>query len=189
MADIQEILGRKKAHRETVWIILDPALQEKLERLEVDLVKARRYDLKHNEPDLAPRVETEIGELEDQIAEAREPFTFEAIGRQAFSLLLDENKPRQGNDLDQSLGFHGEEFPPKLIATSAVDPKIDLATARTIWNEWSDGETTALISAAVRANKEVIDVPFTSSGTRMGMSSTERRSTTPQVEESPMTDG
>lgn len=183
---IADVFERKKDNTQRVHILLDPDLREELKDLEAELATAEKYDDEHNNArKKTPAVEKRIAELEDRIADSRVTFKFRSIGREGYAMLLDEYKPREGNEDDEDLGFDVDEFPPRLLALSAVSPALTLEDAYKIWSEWSDSETTILIAAAVTANKELVDIPFTRAGTRMGTFSTESPSTTPQGEESP----
>lgn len=183
---IADVFDRKKDNTQNVRILLDPGLKDELLELERELGDAKTYDDEHtNARKREPAVEKKLDELEKRIADARVTFKFKSIGREPYSMLLDEYKPREGNEFDEELGFNSEEFPPHLIALSAVIPEMELADAYRIWNEWSESETMLIMMAAVTANKEIVDIPFTRSGIRMGTLSTGKASTTQPVEESP----
>jgi hypothetical protein len=184
MTDIQSILESKRPAVEVAWILLDPDLQIKREGLEQDLEAAQLYDARHNEPDRAPAVEKAIDEIEATIAESRVAFTFQAIGRANYGKLLDEWKPREGNPTDKDVGFNTDEFPPRLLALSAVDPAMTLLQAQEVWDSWSDAETTKLVLTAIKANRESVDIPFTRTGSRMEASNTDSVSPTPTTMES-----
>ncbi len=183
---IADVFDRKKDNTQRVPVLLDPDLREELKDLEAELATAVKYDDEHtNARRKATPVEKRLTELEERIAESRVVFKFRSIGREAYSLLLDEWKPREDNEDDADYGFDATEFPPRLLALSAVSPELTLDDARKIWNEWSESETTLLIVGAVTANKELVDIPFTRAGTRMGTLSTVGLSTIPQGEDSP----
>ena len=186
--DIQEILRTKIPHRETAWVLLDGDLETKHVLLLADLETAKAVDEKTTEPNTAHLVEKEIGGVEDAIRESRVPFIFEAVGREVYGKLLDEYKPRDDEshkELDEEVGFNVDEFPPRLFALAAFDPKMELEDARLIWNTWSDAETTLLLAMAVKANRQTVDVPFTLTGSSMGTRFTGRESSTPAPTESP----
>lgn len=184
---LEQILKAKTPQRKTAYILLNPGLEEDRSDLLNRIVRAEKYDKWHNEKDTAPVLKEELEALEDEIGEARQPFVFQSIGRKSYSALLDEYKPREGDPDDKEYGFNAAEFPPRLIALSSHDPKIDLDQAREIWDgeNWSDAETTALVAAAILANKEIVDVPFTNDGLPMGTRSTAIPSNTVTTEDSP----
>ena len=183
---IADVFDRKRDNTKAVKVLLDPDLKDELAELERVLTAAEKYDDDHtNARKRAPKVEEQLDALELRVADARVTFKFKSIGREPYATLLDEFKPREGNDFDDELGFNADEFPPHLLALSGIQPEMDLEDAYKIWNEWSDSETMLLIMAAVAANKEIVDIPFTRAGTRMGMAFTGKVSTTPPVEESP----
>lgn len=183
---IEDVFDRKKDNTQRVPILLDPDLREELKDLEAELTTAEQYDELHtNARKKAPAVEKRLDELEVRIAESRVTFKFKSIGREAYSKLLDEFKPRPDNTDDEDIGFDIDEFPPHLLALSAVQPTLTLAAAYRVWNDFSDSETTLLVAAALTANKELVDIPFTRGGTRMGTFSTASPSTTAQDTDSP----
>lgn len=188
MSDVlEQILKAKKPQRQTVYILLDPSLEEARKGLLKQIKIAEKHDQWNNEKDTAPPLQRTLDALEEKIAEARQPFVFQAIGRKSYSALLDEYKPRDGDPDDKEYGFNAAEFPPRLIALSSHDPPITLDQAREIWDgdDWSDAETTALVAAAILANKEIVDVPFTNDGLPMGTRSTATPSNTATTKDSP----
>ena len=185
--DIQEILNTKVPHREVAWVLLDGELEAEHGLLLDDLEKAQAVDDKVTDPRTTPLIEEKIEEVEEKIRESRVPFTFEAVGREVYGKLLDEYKPREGNEDDEEIGFNIDEFPPRLLALGSVDPKMELEHAYKIWNGWSDAETTLLLMVAVKANRQTVDVPFTLTGSSMGTRFIGRASSTPDPTESPTT--
>lgn len=189
MADIEEILAAKKPRHETAWILVDPDLQAKHQDL-VDRLDEAKDAEKGREKGWrteVPRLEAELDQLEAEIAAQRHPFQFKSLGRTKYGALLDEFPPREGNRTDRLTGFDSDEFPPALLAASAVDPEMTVAHAKEIWGgeDWSDAETTRLFQAALKAQKELVDVPFTRNGSAMETSSTGKSSSTPQTTDSP----
>ncbi len=188
MSDVlAEILKAKSPQRQTTHILLNPGLEEDRADLLKQLARAKKYDEWHSEKDTAIPIQKELEAVEDEIAQARQPFVFQSIGRKAYSALLDEFKPRKDNTDDEDVGFNVDEFPAHLIALSSHAPEISLEQARTIWDsdDWSDAETTQLLAAAVVANKEIVDVPFTNDGLPMGTRSTANPSNIATTEDSP----
>lgn len=191
--DIQDVLKAKKPSLEVVWILMNPGLQEAREMLEVEASAARIYDGRHTDAvKRAPEVEGRIDDMDQEIAESRVPFSFKSIGRENYAKLLDEFKPREpkeDHETDHDVGFDVDEFPPRLLALGSVDPKMELKDAEEIWNggegDWSDAETTKILMAAIRANKETVDVPFTRLGSRMETLTIEMESPTPETSGSP----
>ena len=181
---VEDILGRKQPTTKTAWILLRPELKDELAELIIVLTAAETYDRIHNEADTALAIRATIEGLEVDIADNRESFQFQSIGREAYSKLLDENKPRKGHDEDKNIGFNIDEFPPRLLSLCCVQPEMSLAQASTIWNEWSDADTTTLLGAAILCNKEYVDVPFTRTGINMATLTTGSQSNIVPAEES-----
>ncbi len=187
MSDLlAEILKAKSPQRQTTHILLNPGLEEEHTSLLMQIARAEKYDELHNERDTAPSLKAKLEEVEEAIAEARQPFVFQSIGRRAWSALLDENKPREDHEDDKEAGFDVDKFPVRLIAVSSYNPKITLDRSQEIWDsdDWSDAETTLLLTAAIVANKEIVDVPFTNDGLPMGTRSTASPSNTVTTEDS-----
>ena len=184
--DFADIQARKKAAVVTAWVLLEPGLEQRYEELQEELVKARQYDMKHNERDTAPAIQAQIEEVEGLIADARVPFTFRALGRKAYNDLLAAHKPKGGDKEAARLGFDPDTFPPALIAASSLDPMLSIEDADTIWHgdDWSDAEATMLWNAAFEANRKVRDVPFTRDGIATETLATARKSITQLSEES-----
>ncbi len=188
MSDVfEQIQAAKKPQRQTVFILLDPGLEEDRSQLLKEITRAEKYDKWNNEKDTAPAVQARLDAVEEAIGEARQPFVFQSMGRKSYSALLDEYKPREGDEDDKELGANSDEFPPRLIALSSHSPKMTLDQAREIWDgdDWSDAETTALVTGALLANKELVDVPFTNDGLPMGTRSTASPSSIATTEDSP----
>lgn len=184
--DIQDLIKAKTSAKQTTHVLLDPGLEEERTAIIKELARAKSADDASNSFKVtAPAVQERLDKLEAKIAETRVPFVFQSIGRRAYDALLDENKPRPDHEDDKDLGFNEEEFPPRLIALSSYEPEINLEQARTIWDDWSSAETTLLFGAAVLANKEVVDVPFTNDGLPMGTLNIGTPSSTAMTEESP----
>ncbi len=183
--DISDILKAKRPNQQKAWVLLDPGLRDQMD-VALDLVSKREADVdrKGGAKGLAA-AEALLDELEAEVAGSRVQFVFQSIGRKAYSTLLDANKPRDDDADDEDLGFNVDTFPPRLLALSCVNPKMNLKQATEIWNDWGDTQTTLLLTKAIVANKEIVDIPFTRSGTKMEMLTTALRSTTPQAAESP----
>jgi len=183
--DISDILKAKRPNTQKAWVLLDPSLRERMDiALDVLAEAEKDVDRKGGRKALAAAEEL-LSDVEGIVADSRVQFVFQSIGREAYSTLLDENKPREDDDDDQDLGFNVDTFPPRLLALSCVNPIMDLEQATALWNDWSDSETTILLTKAVVANKELVDIPFTRSGIRMEMLTTALQLTTPPAAESP----
>lgn len=197
--DIEAILEAKKPNQKKAWVLLDPGLQEQmkdaLDKLDIanSAVTKAEEDRERKGGAKAVRdaetaaavIGAEVDALEAEVADKRVQFIFQSIGREAYSKLLDENKPRKGDTDDQELGFNVDSFPPRLIALSCIQPPMNLKQATKLWNEWGDTETTILLTKAIVANKDLVDIPFTRSGMKMEMLTTALQSTTPPAAESP----
>lgn len=185
--DFAEILEAKQPQETSVRLLLDPALETKLARVEAAAAKAERDDDRYNRPPEAPRLHDQADTLRLNIESQTVTFVFRAVGRRAWSALLDEYAPRPDNPDDEQAGYNIDEFPPRLLAAAAHDPPMTLEQAKEVWDgdRFSDGETTRLILAALQANKLVADIPFTPAGGRPATPNTAAASNTPTNTASP----
>lgn len=100
--------------------------------------------------------------------------TVRALGRKAYRHLLAAHPPREGNDVDQALGFNESTFLDALLEyfdageKSVIKP--DFATRESLV-EWldnlNDGTFTQLSEAAVRVNEDRSPDPKASLGSRV----------------------
>lgn len=117
-------------------------------RLEAEMVAALRDDsLESGEQDLAEQVQA----LEAQMAESEQSFTFQSVGRQAWTKLLAEHPPSPEHR-EMGSDHNPETFPPAALALSAADPVITLETATAMFDTLNIAQWNRLWNAVLTAN-------------------------------------
>lgn len=75
-------------------------------------------------------------------------FTFRGLGRSAYESLVSFHAT---SDSIRRLPYELNTFAPALLHLCAIEPEVSQKDAEQIWNEWSMGETNALLEAALSA--------------------------------------
>lgn len=177
-----DILATRQPNRRSADILLRPDLRQELERLEKEyqLAVAKRDSkrtrvLSDSTQGHIARLEEQISDLYDEIADNTVTFVFQDIGNKAWDAALNmpEHRPTpeqiaQWKELGMEekmgkLAYNTETFTAWVISATAVDPTISLEEANEIVNTWSEGDVEALFFAAVAACKEKTSIPFGSS--------------------------
>ena len=161
--DIREIRKRRKAPTRSVSICIDPDLVARRDQLKARLERQRLVDERTNARDLAPAIQRELEEVDEAIREATVTFTFRALPRAEWRRLVEAHPPSE-EDAEDGLDFDPDSIVAPLLAAAAVDPEMDLSDAEAIMDEWSEGEVTALFTAAFLAQREIRDIPLPSTG-------------------------
>lgn len=183
--DFAEIRARRRPATRTVRLLLDGDLRTEYDRLVVAAGVAERMASKTNQANIHHRsaeLAEQVEGLAEQLRASETPFTFQAIPRVEFNDLLAESQPPRPEDEEDGLSFDSTKFVPMLLAACATEPELTIEEATEIFENFSDGEVTALFEAAWRVNKEVRDVPFSAAGTGQ-IPSSGTNSTTPPDEE------
>ncbi|MFJ9612658.1 hypothetical protein [Streptomyces noursei] len=157
---------RKAVRRPTqsVELLLDGELAERVERLERELERARRTDELSNAPDRAPALQAEIDELYEQAEAARQTFTFQALPHRVYQRLRTEHPPTpeqlaqvREKDGDEP-AFDPDTFAPALVAAMCTDPAGTADEWAELWDTLSDGHVTTLFTTALAAQFQVPDL-------------------------------
>ncbi len=183
--DAAEIRKRKRPATVSLRLLLDGALRTEYDRLVAAAAVAERLAAKTNDRQVHIRrdeLAAQVTELGEKMLDEQTTFVFSAIPRRDFNDLMADAQPPRPEDDDADLPFDSSKFVPALLSACAVEPKIDEEFAAEIYNEWSDGEVTALFNAAYRANKEVRDVPFSVAGIGTTRRSDQNSTTAPNEE-------
>lgn len=151
-----QIKAQHSNTRREVTLVMDSAAALEAKRLTDELATADESA----KASLAKRIKA----LEAKAAAVT--FAFEGVGRARHALILAENPPTKEQKKAAPAGmvprYNLETFPPALLAASCVEPA-DLAGAVDAWteiyDEWSDGQTSALWNACLAANAGVNDAP------------------------------
>jgi len=161
---IEQIMELKTARIEKVMVQLDGEVAFKVEALQEELVIARQEDRRSNEPDQAPKIETQLQALLDGARLTETEFIFKSIGRPEFERLLGAHKPT-AQQKKEGHTFNPDTFAPQLVAASSVKPLIRLAAAKEMFQseDWNTAELTKIYVTAQNANTESPDIPLSSS--------------------------
>lgn len=150
MADIKAVLAKAQPRQETVRLCLRGDLIHDHRQLQDELAEAERLDAMSNEPDLAPEVAQKIVDLEVQIRAEEVEFTFQSIGRRAWSDLMAQYPPSKA---EQRIGAEfNEDFISAAVAASCVEPQMSLDDARLLEEAVTVGQWAELWQACVLAN-------------------------------------
>ena len=127
----------------------------------------------------SPSVMDAAKAYDDFMAEARERGQAVPLRmlqpRGAFRKMVADHPAREGNEADESNGFHSEDFPVALVLASVVRGG-DFATDRDVEefvDSLSDADFSALYSDAYQLNEEQQRDPKVSLSSRLGQTSDE----------------
>jgi hypothetical protein len=145
--------------RVSVSVPLDGATADEAVRLADTLSRVAAEDAAENRPPQAPALARRVQELEAKAAESAVTFTFEGIGRTAYTRMLEEH--RSGEATEDGVPY-GPGFPPALMAASCVSPaelRGNVAEWTEIYDTWSRGQNQFLWDATIKANNGVTEAP------------------------------
>lgn len=166
MTSIDDVLDAHRPVTRSVRVVVDGQLLGDLDRLEEQLAEARRQDDRLNRPPQAPAIAEQIRQLRDRANTEAVEFTFEAIGRKAWSDLQAQHPPTdeqiaEGRDDGIRPDFNPETFPAAAIAASCVEPSgMTVEKAQRLLDGWTVSQTRKLWSACLSANIGGADIPF-----------------------------
>lgn len=116
-----DVLGAIHLAQDEVRLCLDGRLNLEQSRLLSSLDAAQAYDRLHNEPDTAPAVARELGELQDRIHAAEQTFVLQALPGPDWRDLEAAHPPTE-DQAKVRMPHNPETFWPAVIAASIVDP-------------------------------------------------------------------
>lgn len=147
-----DVIAHVRPRTKTVRVCLRGDLAEQHERLEDELAEARRRDEQTNEPNQAPAIARQIAALEADIKEQSVDFTFQAIGKTAWSDLLAKHPPTKAQK-ELRLDHNPETFSTAAIAASLVDPgDVTLEQVEQLAEHLSLGQWRRIWEACIAAN-------------------------------------
>ncbi len=164
------IIKKKKPNTKTVDIVLDSDLANEIQLLEQEKAQMQSRRGRSLADGIGP-LETKLDALYEKASEGVATFTFRDPGRRPFDDLVLEHPPtKDQKDRVIELGggileFNLDTFPPALMALTASDPKMTLAQAETIFDEWGSGDAETLFAAALLVCKERTSIPLSRNGT------------------------
>lgn len=153
-SNIEEFLGAAQAPRLSVPINRRADLLARHAQLKEAHARALRDDLGNagiTGGKLAPEIQRQIEECEDEMADSVVTFTFEGLGRQEYERLRAAAPPRR-EDKAQQLDFNADTFPPMLFAACCVEPAMTLEQAQRLCAQVTEGQFTDLWQAAIAVN-------------------------------------
>lgn len=170
MATFAEVNAQKKRNELSIQVYTNPSLAADIYEMQKSYDREKARDERLNRTPEAPKILKQIEKLRKEAEDSMVTFKFRDIGRRAFENLIDEYPP---TDSQKEMGFrwNPEEFSPRLIQMTCIDPELSLEDALTIWNEWSFAEADAIVTAAISVCTERASVPFTVPGTRRSQNS------------------
>jgi hypothetical protein len=133
-------------------------------RLAEQLPDVEAADSAENRLPQALKLAQEIQRLEQVVRDSEEEFTFQALGRRQYQLMLNEHRPtvEQEEVAGGRLVYNLETFPKALMAASCIAP-VELAGNVEEWaeihDEWPPGQVALIWQACVDVNNEVAVTP------------------------------
>lgn len=117
-------------------------------------------------------VAARIEELEQRMLADSVRFRVRGVGRRAWTKLLAEHPPREGNDSDRGLGVNMETFFDAIVRASVIEPQLtDEQWGELLDDALTDAQFQALADAAWAVNRGSVDVPFSPAASRVVTSS------------------
>lgn len=160
--EFDDVLTAAKPHQRTVTLVMDGALEDERTRLEDKLSKAEDGDKRAETVDYqpqAPAIARQILDLQKRAKESKVEFTFQSIGRRAWSDLVAKHPATKAQiDLAQELDrepldYDIDTFPIAAMAASLVDPKgVNEDKLRRLEERLSEGQWRRLWVACLGAN-------------------------------------
>jgi hypothetical protein len=156
VASIEDLIGRVGRPTRSVRLCLDGALLADWEQAEADLAAADRMAGMSlagsgDRGALAERVR----ELEAQMREHEETFTFRGLGMYELSALQSRHPAKPG-----TRGWDIESGAAELVAATCIEPKMTVDQTGRLLDALSHGQADRLITAAWAASTGGTDVPF-----------------------------
>jgi len=155
---IDVFLGGYKPPRRSVYVTQRADLLEEQGRLQKAVAVAIRDDMSSNKGPTAPKLRSELSQIEDEIRESEFEFTFEALGSQEYTKLKAAHPP-SAKDRKNRLDFNSDTFPQRLIAACCVEPEISAEQAEQLLSTLTEGQVTKLWNCAIAVNVGADDAP------------------------------
>ena len=164
---IDDVIKGVKPVVRTVSIVLDGSIENERLLLEDELVRARQEDERAESADYqmqAPVVAQQLLDLQERAREVEVNFTFQSIGRKAWTDLEAQHPPTPEQlqiaaESDLVLKWNALTFPHAAIAASLVEPQgIDVAKVAELEEKLSAGQWKRLWAACSLANEGAGDV-------------------------------
>lgn len=161
MADgksLADVVAHVRPRTKSVRICLRGDLAEEHDRLSAELVEAQRRDKESDSLGAgaeAPAIAERLVDLEQQMRDTLVTFTFQAMGKSAWSDLLASHPPTKSQKDDLRLDHNPETFSVAAITASLVEPSdASLEQVENLANILSLGQWSRLWQACLAANIE-----------------------------------
>lgn len=161
MAEADDLIKNARLPEARVPLCMRGDLLAELGRLEQELDTARQADSGNSlaSGGAARQVAEQMEELLAEIEQHTHIFRFRAIPRRAFRDLQEAHPPREGNQLDTTMGFDVEGLQVPLISACCFDPAMDSDQTESLLDVLSDGQVMELFGAALALNRSRVDLP------------------------------
>jgi len=161
MSAIEDLLAKVKPATASVKVCLRGDLMGDLDIVNDDLTELDGWE-SSSLSDVDPRADllARKRELQEQMRDESQVFTFQGIGDKNWSDLLAAHAPREGKEDEEN--FNPETFAPALLAASSVEPKMTEDQVKRLFDNFTLTQRNTLFAAAYSANTRGVDIPFLS---------------------------
>jgi hypothetical protein len=187
MVNFDDILKTAKLPEDSVEICLRGDLQRRHEDLERELEEASEADKQGSslaDGGKARKVAEEIQRVEREMREHTHPFAFRALPGRQYREMVQEHKPREGDNFDALFGANMNTWPAALISACCIDPVMTLEQVEELLDVLTDGQRERLFLCAAQLNRDLVDVPKSVAASAI-LASSAPRSRQPERGESP----
>lgn len=173
---LDHLRSKKKPHRQSITLALDPEIAEQFEEAQNNVRTARiRAEGKGYEPEVQSKIQEDLAAAEARLEELRPlmeeasiEFVFQSIGRKKYENLTLAHPPtseqitrakeysteedvRKGED---RLMYNPDSFPVALISACLASPKMSESEVREMWesDDWTGTELMTLFFTAQAVN-------------------------------------
>lgn len=144
----------------SIPVCLAGALVGQVEALDLELVEARKNAQTLGAQGDVRKLAERIQSLREQMESLTEVFRLRGLSRPENVKLKADHPPRQGNKVDEQLGFNEETYYPALIHACLVEPAMTVEEWTELQDELAEGEFTKLGVAAWQATTGAVSIPF-----------------------------
>ena len=153
-------LKAKKPRQITIGVYLDESLADAVDAAAMQLQDGRRLRAEAADIDV---LEKRLADAQATLDEGTQWLTFQALGRRAFSRLIEEHPPsaetialaaQRGQE--QEPQFEPLTFAPALIAAACIRPALTVDDVDALYasDAWNEPELSALFAAALAVNTQ-----------------------------------
>lgn len=168
-----DILGELSLPTMSVYICTRGEITEQIQHLERQLIAARKADAMSNEPDTAPAIAAQIGDLEAEAKAHEREFVLTAVSRKTWADLKAEHKPTKEQRKEApGVDRNHETFWPAALALCLLRPSgFTPEKVAVLADKLSSGGWDQLIGACHAVNEGAQQAPFSQAALRMRLTS------------------